>query len=106
MDNALHFASVAAGSLARLTTLIEQAAALLDQRGSLRLRKSIVKELHFSLSAVRAIHTASTWNDGTPGPFLAAEIKRARSLKAGGKGRPHLTVIAGTDVEARGGTTA
>lgn len=54
MDCTPHFVKVAGESLSRLTALIEQAAALLDQRGSLRVRAAILKELHLSMRAGRS----------------------------------------------------
>jgi hypothetical protein len=100
----LHFVSLTGESLSRLSALVEQAAALLDQRGSLRLRKSIVRELHMKLSAVRAIHTAETGDFDHP--FLNAEFERMGTIKRGGTGRPALAIVAGTDMEGTHGNAA
>lgn len=109
MTDTQHFARVAGKSLSRLTTLVEQAAEVLDQRGSLRLRTAILKELHFALGTVRAIHTSETWDGAdvrTLAPFLNAEIERVQTIRRGGKGRPALAIVAGTDMEGANGNAA
>jgi hypothetical protein len=105
----LHFARVVGKSLSRLTALIEQAAAVLDQRGSLRVRTAILKELHFALGTVQAIHTSETWDgmdESTLIPFLNSEIDRMRGMVRGKRPRPALRIVGGTDMEGVNGDAA
>lgn len=93
MSHAAHFARVAAADMRRLTALIEQAATVLDQRGTLRLRTAILKELNGALGAVEAIHTSETWDGHSPhGLLLGAESNRVRGLLSGDKPRPALAI--------------
>jgi hypothetical protein len=99
MDSTRHFVVATAASRSRLAALIEEAAAVLDQRGSRRLRTNIVKEAQFALGVLRAIDNAAAGfacGDVPPSNLLDAEIKRLGDLRAG-RGLPvTLRVVAGT----------
>jgi hypothetical protein len=104
-----HFVKVTSESLSRLTDLIEQVAGVLDQRGTLRVRTAIVRELHFALCVLRAANnSAIPGYDGERAGFLAAEIERAGALRGTAAERaamtnhsPRLRIVGGTDMEAR-----
>jgi hypothetical protein len=105
-----HFVKLTAASLARLTVLVEQAAALLDQRGSLRLRKAILSEARMAVDALRAFDNSLIgfgFDDRPPTDLLAAEAEHLRDLRAGrGKLRPALHIVGGTDMEGANGNAA
>jgi hypothetical protein len=96
MDCTSHFVGVTAKSLSRLSTLIEQAAALLDERGGRRLRTAIVKETHFALGALQAADNSVRGfglSGVEPSAPLATETDRMGQLKGGITPRPALRLV-------------
>jgi hypothetical protein len=103
MDSTSHFVAVTSESLLRLVTLVEQAAALLDQRGSRALRKKIIKETHFALGALRAVdNSVRGFGFGAvpPSALFDREMYRMADLKNGRAVRPTLCIVGGTDMKA------
>jgi hypothetical protein len=100
-----HFVKLTAESLSRLTVLVEQAAALLDQKGSLRLRKAILSEARMAVDALRALDNGLIgfgFDDRPPTDLLASEAMRLQDLRAGrrkSRPRPALRIVGGTDME-------
>jgi hypothetical protein len=107
-----HFVKLTATSLSRLTVLVEQAAALLDQRGSLRVRKAILSETRMAVDALRALDNSLIgfgFDDRPPTDLLAAESDRLRDLHCGRRKslpRPALRIVGGTDMEGADGNAA
>jgi hypothetical protein len=107
-----HFVKLTAASLSRLTVLVEQAAALLDQRASLRLRKAILSEARMAVDALRAFDNGLIGfgvDDRPPTDLLASEASRLRDQRGRrGKSRPRpaLRIVGGTDMEGANGNTA
>jgi hypothetical protein len=109
MDNTRHFVAVTAASLSRLAAAVEEAAAVLDQRGGRRARAQIVKEAHFALGALQALdNSLSDFAAGLapPTPLLRAEVDRLKTLRAGGRLPAVLRIVGGTDMEGRNGNAA
>lgn len=80
-----HFVKVTSESLSRLTVLIEEAAALLDERGGRVTRTRILKEAHFAVGALRAVdNSVSGIVDGgtSARDLLRDECERLGRLKA------------------------
>jgi len=105
-----HFVKLTAASLSRLTVLVEQAAAVLDQRGTLRVRKAIIAEARMAVDALRAFDNGLIgfgFDGRPPTDLLASEAVRLQDLRAG-RGRPRqrpqprpaLRIVGGTDMEA------
>jgi len=101
-----HFVKLTAASLSRLTVLVEQAAAVLDQRGSLRVRKAILSEARMAVDALRAFDNGLIgfgFDGRPPTDLLATEADRLRDLHGGrrkSRPRPALRIVGGTDMEA------
>ena len=73
------------------------------------MRTAILKELHFTLGTVQAIHSSETWDgmaESTLIPFLNSEIDRVRGMVRGKRPRPALRVVGGTDMEGANGNAA
>jgi hypothetical protein len=107
-----HFVKLTAASLSRLTVLVEQVAAVLDQRGSLRVRKAILSEARMAVDALRALDNGLIgfgFDDRPPTDLLDAESGRLRDLHAGRerpRPRPALRIVGGTDMEGANGNAA
>jgi hypothetical protein len=107
-----HFVKLTAASLSRLTVLVEQVAAVLDQRGSLRVRKAILSEVRMAVDALRALDNGLIgfgFDDRPPTDLLASEAMRLQDLRAGrrkSRPRPALRIVGGTDMEGANGNAA
>jgi hypothetical protein len=95
MDSTQHFVGLAAKGLSRLSTLIEQAAALLDERGGRRVRKAMLQEMHMVLVNIRAADNSLRGFacGGEPSPLLEIEIDRMCQVKRGAQPRPALRLV-------------
>jgi len=100
-----HFVLLTAASLSRLTELVEQVAAVLDQRGTLRVRKAILSEARMAVDSLRALDNGLIgfgWDDRPPTDLLASEAVRLQDLRAGRtpqqRPRPALGIVGGTDM--------
>jgi hypothetical protein len=87
-------------------------AALLDQRGSLRVRKAILSEARMAVDALRAFDNSLIgfgFDGRAPTDLLAAEAVRLQDLHAGrrkSRPRPALRIVGGTDMEGANGNAA